>query len=135
MAEVSRVLPTSSWRRRELTWRPVRSLFCFSLHPRFFGEPMTAYVIADVQVTDAAAYEPYRPLAAASVAQFGGRFLAKGGSVELLAGEPQPERIVVIEFADPETPRSWYCSEEYQRALEIRQAASRGRFFPIEGAG
>ena len=62
---------------------------------------MTAYVIADVQVTDAAAYEPYRPLAAASIAQFGGRFLVRGGPVELLEGEPQPERIVVIEFATP----------------------------------
>ena len=85
---------------------------------------MTAYVIADVQVTDTAAYEPYRPLAAASIARFGGRFLVRGGEVELLEGEPQPERIVVIKFADAETARRWYRSEKYQRALKIRQAAS-----------
>ena len=42
---------------------------------------MTAYVIADVQVTDTAAYEPYRPLAAASIARFGGRFVVRGGAV------------------------------------------------------
>jgi uncharacterized protein (DUF1330 family) len=41
-------------------------------------EAVTAYVIADVQVTDAAAYEPYRPMAAASIARFGGRFLVRG---------------------------------------------------------
>ena len=96
---------------------------------------MTAYVIADVQVTDAAAYEPYRPMAAASIARFGGRFLVRGGPGELLEGEPQPERIVVIEFADAEAARRWYRSEEYQRALKIRQATSRGRLFLVEGAG
>jgi len=91
-------------------------------------------VIADVQVTAAAAYEPYPPLAAASIAKFGGRFLVRGGPVELLEGESQPDRIVVIEFADAETARCWYRSEEYQRALQIRQAASRGRLFLVEGA-
>jgi len=52
----------------------------------------------------------------------------------LLEGESQPDRIVVIEFADAETARCWYRSEEYQRALQIRQAASRGRLFLVEGA-
>ena len=98
-------------------------------------DPRPAYVIADVQVTDTAAYEAFRPLAAASIARFGGRFIVRGGPVELLEGEPQPERIVVIEFAGAETARRWYRSEEYQRALQIRQAASRGRLFLVEGAG
>ena len=96
---------------------------------------MTAYVIADVQVTDSAAYEPYRPLAAASIARFGGRFAVRGGAVELLEGAPLPERIVVIEFPDADTARRWYHCEEYQQALKIRQAASRGRLFLVEGAG
>ena len=50
---------------------------------------MPAYIIADIQVTDAAAYEPYRPLAAASIARFGGRFVVRGGKVDLLEGEPR----------------------------------------------
>jgi uncharacterized protein (DUF1330 family) len=96
---------------------------------------MTAYVIADVQVTDSAAYEPYRPLAAASIAQFGGHFVVRGGAVELLEGEPLPERIVVIEFPNADAAPSRYHSEEYQRVSKIRQAASRGRLFLVEGAG
>jgi uncharacterized protein (DUF1330 family) len=96
---------------------------------------MPAYIIADIQVTDPAAYEQYRPLAAASVARFGGRFIVRGGKVDLLEGEPQPERIVVIEFADAEAARRWYRSDEYQSALKIRQAASRGRVILVEGAG
>lgn len=95
---------------------------------------MTAYIIADIQVSDPAAYDGYRPLAAASIARFGGRFIVRGGAVDLLEGEPEPERIVVIEFPDAETAQRWYRSEEYQRALKIRQSASRGRVFLVEGA-
>lgn len=95
---------------------------------------MAAYVIADIQVTDPAAYEQYRPLAAASVARFGGQFIVRGSKIDLLEGQPQPERIVVIEFPDLESARRWYDSEEYQRALKIRQAASRGRVFLVGGA-
>ena len=94
---------------------------------------MAVYFIADIQVTDPIAYDQYRPLAAASIARHGGRFVVRGGKVDLLEGEPQPERIVVIEFPDAETARRWYRSEEYQAALKIRQAASRGRVFLVEG--
>jgi len=96
---------------------------------------MPAYIIADIQVTDPVAYDGYRPLAAASIAHFGGRFIVRGGKVDLLEGEPQPERIVVIEFPDADTARRWYQSEEYQTALKIRRAASRGRVLLVEGTG
>ncbi len=96
---------------------------------------MPAYILAEIQVTDAAAYEPYRPLAAASIARFGGRFLVRGGKADLFEGMPEPERMVVIEFPDADTARRWYNSDEYQAALKIRQAASRGRVMLVEGAG
>ena len=95
---------------------------------------MAAYILAEIQVTDAAAYEPYRPLAAASIARFGGRFLVRGGKADLFEGTAEPERMVVIEFPDADTARRWYNSEEYQAALKIRQSASRGRVILVEGA-
>jgi uncharacterized protein (DUF1330 family) len=95
---------------------------------------MPAYIIAEIQVTDPTAYDEYRPLAAASISRFGGRFAVRGGKVDLLEGGPEPERIVVIEFPDAETARRWYGSDEYQKALKIRQSASHGRVFLVEGA-
>jgi uncharacterized protein (DUF1330 family) len=95
---------------------------------------VSAYIIAEIHVTDPAAYEEYRPLAAASIARSGGRFAVRGGKVDLLEGELEPERIVVIEFPDADTARRWYHSDEYQRALKIRQSASRGRVILVEGA-
>jgi uncharacterized protein (DUF1330 family) len=96
---------------------------------------MPAYVIAEVNVTNPAGYEPYRPLAGASIARYGGRFLVRGGGAARLEGETDPARIVVIEFPDIETARRWYYSEEYQAALKIRQANSTARVLLVEGAG
>jgi uncharacterized protein (DUF1330 family) len=95
---------------------------------------MAAYVIADIRVTDPTGYEPYRPLAAASIARFGGRYLVRGGEAVLFEGVPAPERVVVIEFPDLATAQRWYQSEEYQSALKIRQAASQGRLVLVDGA-
>jgi uncharacterized protein (DUF1330 family) len=99
------------------------------------GEAMPVYVIADVKVTNPAGYESYRPLAGASIARFGGRFVVRGGKAELLEGMLEPERVVVIEFPDLDTARRWYYSDEYQSALKIRQANSTGRVILVEGAG
>ena len=96
---------------------------------------MPAYVIAEVKVTNPVGYEPYRPLAAESVARFGGRFLVRGGKADLIEGEPVPERVVVIEFPNADAARRWYFSPEYQQALKIRQANSSGRLILVEGAG
>ncbi len=95
---------------------------------------MAAYVIADVDVTNPVGYEPYRPLAAASIARFGGRFLVRGGPAELLEGAPAPGRVVVIEFSDADAAKRWYFSDEYQQALKIRQANSTARVILVEGA-
>ncbi|MGE0258920.1 MAG: DUF1330 domain-containing protein [Alphaproteobacteria bacterium] len=95
---------------------------------------MPAYFIAEVEVTNPGGYEPYRALAGASIAQYGGRFVVRGGKTELIEGSPAPQRVVVIEFADAVAARRWYNSPEYQAALPIRLANSRGRAFIVEGA-
>jgi uncharacterized protein (DUF1330 family) len=66
--------------------------------------------------------------------EVGGRYLVRGGEADLFEGAPEPERMVVIEFPDADTARRWYNSEEYQAALKIRLAASRGRVMLVEGA-
>jgi uncharacterized protein (DUF1330 family) len=94
---------------------------------------MPAYIIAEVEVTNPAGYEAYRPLAGASVAQYGGKFIVRGGKAELIEGAPAPARLVVIEFADMDAAKRWYNSPEYQEALKIRMANSKGRVLLVEG--
>jgi uncharacterized protein (DUF1330 family) len=94
---------------------------------------MPAYIIAEVEVTNPAGYEIYRPLAGASVAQYGGKFVVRGGKAELVEGTQEPARIIVIEFADTEAAKRWYNSPEYQEALKIRLDNSKGRMILAEG--
>ena len=94
---------------------------------------MPAYILAEVEVTNPAGYESYRPLAGASVAQYGGRFVVRGGKAELVEGAREPARIVVIEFPDTAAAKRWYNSPEYQEALKIRLANSTGRVLLVEG--
>jgi uncharacterized protein (DUF1330 family) len=59
---------------------------------------MPAYVIVQVDIHDAAIYERYKALAPASIAQYGGRYVARGGRTEALEGEWDPCRVVILEF-------------------------------------
>lgn len=94
---------------------------------------MPAYFIAEVEVTDPDGYEPYKPLAAASIAAHGGSYLARGGATVSLEGAPVAGRVVVLQFPDLEAAQGWYHSAQYQEALPLRQAASKGRVFMVDG--
>lgn len=94
---------------------------------------MTAYVIANVDVRDPARYAEYIKLTPATVAAFGGRFLARGGRSESLEGDVVARRIVILEFDSYEKAKAWYSSEGYQLAMAIRQSASTGSFMLVEG--
>ena len=95
---------------------------------------MPAYFIAEIELTNLAEYEPYRAAVPATIAQYGGRYLTRGGASELIEGGPEPKRVVILEFADTAAVKRWYHSPEYQKILPIRLANSTGRAFIIEGA-
>ena len=95
---------------------------------------MAAYVIAEVEVTDAESYKLYADQAPGITQPAGGRYLARAGHVEALEGEPPRSRVVVIEFDDLETARAFYYGRAYQDIIPLRQAASRGRLFLVDGA-
>ncbi|HEX2165634.1 MAG TPA: DUF1330 domain-containing protein, partial [Longimicrobiales bacterium] len=92
---------------------------------------MAAYVIAHIDVKDPVRYEDYKKMVPPSIAKFGGRFIARGGPVEVLEGEWQPKRLVLVEFPTIEAAREWYASEDYRPARELRQATSNGDLIVI----
>jgi len=85
---------------------------------------MPAYVIANVSVHDAAAFEEYRRQVPATIAKHGGRYLVRGGRVDRLEGTWNPARLVVLEFPSMEQARRWYDSEDYRepKALRVKSA-------------
>ena len=95
---------------------------------------MPAYVIVDIQVHDPGRYELYKPQAAAAVAAFGGRYLARGGQVDVLEGDWQPGRLVILEFPDVARAKSWLNSDEYREARALRHATAKSNMVVIPGA-
>jgi len=94
---------------------------------------MAAYVIADIEVTDAARYEEYKKLAAPTVVAYGGRYVVRGGAAEVLEGPWLPGRIVVLEFASAERAKEWYTSDIYKSVREIRHASANSKLILVEG--
>jgi uncharacterized protein (DUF1330 family) len=95
---------------------------------------MPAYVIAEVEVTDAATYEEYRKGVPATIEKYGGRFLVRGGAVESREGGWQPKRLVVLEFDSVDKARAWYESPEYAPLLAMRHKAANSKVVIVEGA-
>ena len=95
---------------------------------------MSAYVIGEIEVTDAAVYEDYRKQVLAVVQKYGGKFLVRGGRVEALEGGWTPKRVVVLEFPSFEQAQKWYRSPEYAPLIALRKRASRGKLILVEGA-
>ena len=94
---------------------------------------MSAYVIAEIDITDPAAYEDYRRQVPDVIARYGGKYVVRGGKVEALEGGWSPKRIAVVEFPSMEQALKFYRSPEYAPLLRIRQKASRGKLVIVEG--
>lgn len=94
---------------------------------------MAAYVIADVHITNPDAYAEYVRQTPATIAQFGGRFVMRGGRAEDLEGDWHPDRIVVVEFSSFEQAKNWYRSPGYSALIPIRQRNSRSRLIVVDG--
>jgi uncharacterized protein (DUF1330 family) len=94
---------------------------------------MPGYLIADVAVRDPKGYEEYRKLVGPALQKFRGKFLARGGKVEVLEGQWSPGRVVILEFDSLDTARDLYQSEDYRPAKAVRQKASTGNFLIAEG--
>jgi uncharacterized protein (DUF1330 family) len=95
---------------------------------------MTAYVVSEVKIRDAAAVQAYKPLAKAAALAFGGQYLARDAVPETLEGAFEPgQRLVIIRFDDAETARRWYASPQYAAALDAANGALDRRLFIVEG--
>jgi uncharacterized protein (DUF1330 family) len=55
---------------------------------------MPAYFIAELDTTNQAGMEPYRAAVPATITQYGGRYVTRGGATELIEGGPEPKRVI-----------------------------------------
>jgi uncharacterized protein (DUF1330 family) len=93
----------------------------------------SAYIIANVTVTDPQQYEEYKKWSSAAIQAHGVEVCVRGGSVEVLEGDWSPTRLVVLKFPSVEAARRFNDSPEYGRARASRQGAAVMRMVLVEG--
>ena len=93
----------------------------------------SAYVIADVTVTNPTQYEEYKKWSSAAMQAHGAEVCVRGGKVEVLEGEWSPSRLVMLKFPSVEAARAFNDSPEYGKARAARQGAAIMRMIVVEG--
>jgi uncharacterized protein (DUF1330 family) len=94
---------------------------------------MSAYVIANIRITDAARYEEYKRLSTIAINAYGAQVCVRGGEVTVLEGDWQPDRVVVLKFASVERAKAFYDSPEYLAARQAREHAADMRMVVVAG--
>ena len=94
---------------------------------------MPAYLIANIEVIDAAAFGQYREAVAPLIARFGGRYLVRGGAVRDVEGAPGLKRLVILEFDSMPALRNFYDSPDYAPLIALRQRAAISNVALVEG--
>lgn len=94
---------------------------------------MVAYLVATLEIKDLESFKPYIAKVPAIVEHYGGRFLVRGGELELLEGEWPFRRVTVIEFPSLEQARKWWDSSEYAEYRAIRGSAARTNAVFVQG--
>jgi len=94
---------------------------------------MPAYIIVEIEVTDPVGYEEYKKQAAATVEQYGGKYIVRGGACETLEGDWKPKRIVVLQFDNIQRAKAWFNSPDYIEPRKQRHRTAKTRMIVAEG--
>ncbi len=97
------------------------------------GAMTSAYIIANVNVTDPLQYEEYKKWSSAAMQSHGAEVCVRGGKVEVLEGDWSPDRLVILKFPDFAAAKAFNASPEYGKARAARQGAAVMRMVLVEG--
>ena len=94
-----------------------------------------AYIVTEVDVTgDMAAFQrDYAAHAQSTIDPFGGVYLARGGTVVGVEGEPPKGRIVISMFDSFEKAQAWRNSPAYVKIAAVREREATSRQYIVEG--
>ena len=101
--------------------------------PVVFDVTHSVHVIASVTVTNPTQYEEYRKWSTLAMQAHGAEVCVRGGKVEVLEGDWNPGRTVILKFPSFDAARAFYDTPEYQKAKAAREGAAVMRMVCVEG--
>jgi uncharacterized protein (DUF1330 family) len=84
---------------------------------------VTAYLIALIKITREEGWSEYRQQVSELFAKHGGRYIVRGGPVEVLEGSYDGRRVVIFEFPSMEVIRAVWNSPEYAAVKKLREGS------------
>lgn len=92
-----------------------------------------AYAVAIVDITDPEGYQPYEKQFLDILSGFDAKLLGLGQPPDVIEGEFDKTRMVIVEFSSKEEFHRWYQSEPYQEILKERLKSSIGSVYLVPG--
>ena len=97
------------------------------------AKPAPGYVVAEVEVNDAAAFQKYAAAVPGTLAPFNARYVIRAGKITPVEGDAPKQRFIVIAFDSVEKALAWEDSPAYEAIKPIRHASAKSRVFIAEG--
>jgi len=94
---------------------------------------MSAYVIANIRVTDAERYKEYVAAVPPLIERHGGTYCVRAGESQVLEGQWTPDRFVVLEFPSREAALAFYNDPDYVPLRSLRQSVTDSNVILIDG--
>ena len=96
---------------------------------------MSVYAIAQLKITDRAAYDRYQAKFMGVMKRFQGRVLAADEKPQVVEGAWDRDKVVLLSFPDETAFREWAESAEYQEISKDRKAGSEAVVLLVKGIG
>ena len=95
---------------------------------------MSVYIIVDLDVTDPEKFAKYREQVSPLIEAYGGKYIVRGGEHEVLEGDWNPTRLVVLEFESAEAAKKFWDSDDYAPVKKMRHESAQSNIVLVEGA-
>jgi len=93
-----------------------------------------AYVVAEIDVINAAPYDKeYVPPAAKAIADGGGKYIVRGGETTSFYGDPPKSRIAIMLFESMDKAKAAFDSPAFKAAKAIGDKYAKFRVYAVEG--
>ncbi len=96
---------------------------------------MSVYAIAQLKITDRATYDRYQAKFMSVMKRFQWRVLAADEKPQVIEGEWNRDKVVLLAFPDENAFREWAESPEYQEISKDRKVGSEAVVLLVKGIG
>ena len=85
---------------------------------------MSVFVVAQIKITNTESYNKYQSAFMNVFSRFGGKLLAADAMPQVIEGNWDKEKIILMQFPDEAEFKRWAFSPEYQEISKDREAGS-----------